>query len=154
MGVFDESICDCCVCPMQCVLKELMDMNQSIDDIFTVTGSVSNPSIIEVRDFIVFTDQGVIPISKINFICLPVPSISLNLKPIKKSTGDCSCCEDPTTNLANSLKGEVMNIEIIGFGFDPFKIADVGEGVIIGEETGNQQVGVISSCFVTRIFPL
>ncbi|NBI28252.1 hypothetical protein [Chengkuizengella marina] len=24
MGVFDESICDCCVCPMQCVLEQLI----------------------------------------------------------------------------------------------------------------------------------
>ncbi|MDP5275056.1 hypothetical protein [Chengkuizengella axinellae] len=25
MGVFDKTICDCCVCPMQCVMQQLVN---------------------------------------------------------------------------------------------------------------------------------
>ncbi|MFS1513409.1 hypothetical protein VQL36_13335 [Chengkuizengella sp. SCS-71B] len=150
MGVFDESKCDCCVCPMQCVMEQLVGEEIGLD-----TSSGSNISVFlnEVKNFIAFTDQGNFPICNITFV-LPSETFSLDLKPIKKNKGECACCEDPITNLAESMIGEIVIIELIGFGqSEVVRIVDVGEGIIIlGNPVGAETVAV-SSCFTTRIIP-
>ncbi|MDP5274466.1 hypothetical protein [Chengkuizengella axinellae] len=65
MGVFDESKCDCCVCPMQCVIEQLVGLGDVIG-IATPTFVISNVTINKVKDFIVFTDIGDIPICQIS----------------------------------------------------------------------------------------
>ncbi|NDI35451.1 hypothetical protein [Chengkuizengella sediminis] len=56
MGNFDKSICDCCVCPMQCVLEQLE--GQQISRVDTPVGSQNNVLLNSVEDFIAFTDEG------------------------------------------------------------------------------------------------
>ncbi|NDI34655.1 hypothetical protein [Chengkuizengella sediminis] len=154
MGHFDETICDCCVCPMQCVLKQLI--REEVVQIETRTDSV-NLQITEVKNFIVSgIDDGTgevvhFPICNISAV-FPRETFSLELKPIKKSTkGECVCCEDPITNLANSLKGETVFIDYIGGG-TPAIIRDVGEGIVIGEDTtGSGLIVAITSCAITEI---
>ncbi|NDI33586.1 hypothetical protein [Chengkuizengella sediminis] len=116
MGHFDESICDCCVCPMQCVLKQLIGekvqiVNASSGFIFSLEIQIK-----EVKNFIVSgTDPSGVrinfPICKIIAVIPPSGAFPLNLKPIQKSTkGECVCCEDPITDLANSLRGREVTI--------------------------------------------
>ncbi|MDP5273238.1 hypothetical protein [Chengkuizengella axinellae] len=59
MGVFDESICDCCVCPMQCVLDKLIGEQVFVRSLL---GPPLSTTINDVRDFLLFTTNGVIPI--------------------------------------------------------------------------------------------
>ncbi|MDP5276339.1 hypothetical protein [Chengkuizengella axinellae] len=152
MSLFDESICDCCVCPMQCVMEQLVG-----EEIGIVTASGSNIFVIlnEVKNFIAFTDQGNFPICNITTLQTD-GATSLNLKPIRKSKGECACCEDPMTNLAKSMIREIVNIEIIGnvgLSADAI-IVDVGEGIILIGNPAGSELAPVSSCFTTRIIPV
>ncbi|NBI28226.1 hypothetical protein [Chengkuizengella marina] len=141
MGFFNESKCDCCVCPMQCVLEQL---KSNIITIATTTDVINDVMLIDVNDFIAVTSDGNFPICNISGVDFSGVNIDIKLKPIQKSSGRCSCCEDPITNLAKSLIGQEVDIEFLpqmGQG----TIVNVGEGII------DFQVFVISSCFTTRI---
>ncbi|NBI27810.1 hypothetical protein [Chengkuizengella marina] len=150
MDVFDEFKCNCCVCPMQCVLEQLV----GVGDVNIITPTANNSVIInQVKDFIAFTSNGNIPICQITatqFSQNLVPD-GIKLKPIKKSKGECACCENPITNLANSMIGEMVEIEFISpFPF-PFvdKIIDVGKGIVVGRFFND--IDIFSSCAITRI---
>ncbi|MDP5274463.1 hypothetical protein [Chengkuizengella axinellae] len=153
MGVFDESKCDCCVCPMQCVLEQMVNIGEvgiastTFNDSFTIN---------QVKDFIAFTDQGEIPISQITAAATLDPTIPVSLKPIKKSKGECACCEDPITNVAKLLIGQFIDIEFIFPGDAAvIEIIDVGEGIIVGTPPQSSiETDFISSCAITRINPL
>ncbi|NBI28335.1 hypothetical protein [Chengkuizengella marina] len=152
MGAFDKSICDCCVCPMQCVLEQLV----GVGDVNIITPTANNLVIInQVKDLIAFTSNGNIPICHITatqFSQKLVPD-GIKLKPIKKSKGECDCCEEPITNLANSMIGEMVEIEFISpFPF-PFvdEIINVGEGIVVGRFFN--ETDIFSSCAITRIIP-
>ncbi|MFS1513967.1 hypothetical protein VQL36_16205 [Chengkuizengella sp. SCS-71B] len=155
MGHFDETICDCCVCPMQCVLEQLVGQ----EDIGIVTPSDDFfLQIEEVKNFIV---SGIevsgekihFPICKIVAVCPQNQTFSFDLKPIQTSTkGECACCEDPITNLAKSLKDQVsISIDTTEGDFEIVTgiISDVGEGIVILQQESSNVA--ISSCAITRI---
>ncbi|MDP5275098.1 hypothetical protein [Chengkuizengella axinellae] len=146
MGVFDESKCDCCVCPMQCVLEELegQDVNFA-----TTTGPPNfSITIIDVDNFIAFTSNGNIPICQFTGVVPVDPTITVNIKKqIKKSKGKCACCEDPMTNLLISLKGQSVQIEFID-GISGGIVTEIGEGIVILENNT-----AISTCAITRVIP-
>ncbi|NDI34685.1 hypothetical protein [Chengkuizengella sediminis] len=155
MGFFNDSICTCCVCPMQCVLKQLIGQVVDIandDERFNI-------QIEEVENFIVSginSDGRRIhnPICQINSVQLS-GIVPLNLKPIRKSTkGECVCCEDPITDVANLLKGQEVTIETSNLTFDGV-ISDVGEGIVnmlgVDPDSGATNTVVISSCFIEAI---
>ncbi|MFS1512553.1 hypothetical protein VQL36_08970 [Chengkuizengella sp. SCS-71B] len=147
MGVFDKSRCDCCVCPMQCVLEQVV--GETLSSLGTFTNILTNVTIDEVTDFIAFTSEGRIPICQITFIRL-VPTIQLKLKPIRKNNGECACCEDPTTNLLNTLKGKsiaVTPLTPLGFTLTG-PVFDVGEGIV-----NLNNLFYISTCSIIRISP-
>lgn len=151
MGFFDESICDCCVCPMQYVLEQLAGKEV---DIRFVSGNPVLTNLNDVENFIAFTDQGDFPIC--NIVAARIEEfITINLIPIKKSIGECGCCEDPMTNLANSLERQTVVVEIINSGVtNELLIVDVGEGIIIFRTLdATTQMIAVSSCFITRIIP-
>ncbi|MFS1513969.1 hypothetical protein VQL36_16220 [Chengkuizengella sp. SCS-71B] len=152
MGVFDESKCDCCVFPMQYVLEQLV----GVDDVNIITPTANNLVIINhVKDFIAFTSNGNIPISQVTGTQFSQNSLpdGIKLKPIKKSKLECACCEEPITNLANSMIGEMVEIEFISPFLFPFieEIIDVGEGIIVGRFFN--ETDIFSSCAITRIIP-
>ncbi|MFS1511916.1 hypothetical protein VQL36_05695 [Chengkuizengella sp. SCS-71B] len=93
MGTFDKSICDCCVCPIQCILEQLV----GIDDVGIVTPTFFDDGVIieQVKDFIAFTNVGDFPICQIFLVSTFDPNIPVNIKPIRKSKGECACCEEP-----------------------------------------------------------
>ncbi|NDI33440.1 hypothetical protein [Chengkuizengella sediminis] len=75
------------------------------------------------------------------------------LKPIKKSVvGECSCTEDPTTNLAQSMIGEETGIQAYSF-CEVGTIIDVGEGIVIlsFDEEGATFTAAISSCKISAL---
>ncbi|NDI33603.1 hypothetical protein [Chengkuizengella sediminis] len=144
MGHFDRTICDCCVCPMQCVLEQLVGETIRVA---TLVGVIDNVMLLDVKSFIASTSEGELPICNISGVEFIGVDIALALKPIQKSTGKCSCCEGPITNLANSLIGQIVDIEFINF-IGSGRIRDVGEGIICFQDF------VISSCFTTKIIPV
>ncbi|MFS1511328.1 hypothetical protein VQL36_02645 [Chengkuizengella sp. SCS-71B] len=154
MGHFNESICDCCVCPMQCVLEQLV----GIDNLAIVTPTFEDDGVIinQVKDFIAFTNRGNFPICQINAVATFDPNIPVNIKPIRKNKGECACCEDPITNLAKSMIGEIVEIEFISVGNFPIdEIINVGEGIVVGKNiTVPNETDFLSSCAITRITPL
>lgn len=152
MGHFDKSICDCCVCPMRCVLDQLR--GQVIDIATGGPGAIVTVTLNDVKDFIAFTSEGNFPICQISAVRFdPVPG-GIRLKSIKKSVGECACCEDPMTNLLNSMKEKIVFIEIIGVGVIGFvRIVDVGEGIVILFSEGIGVFFILSTCEVTRVIP-
>ncbi|NDI33602.1 hypothetical protein [Chengkuizengella sediminis] len=155
MGVFYESKCNCCVCPMQCVLEQLIGVDNV--GIVTPTFFEDGVNINQVKDFIAFTNKGDFPICQISLVAIFDPNIPVNIKPIRKSKGECACCEDPITNLAKSLIGKFVEIEFINNEGDTFDdgIINVGEGIVVGRNIDNpNRTDFISSCAITRITSL
>ncbi|NDI35640.1 hypothetical protein [Chengkuizengella sediminis] len=133
MGHFDETICDCCVCPMQCVLEQLV--GEENIRIFALNGFTEEGTLTGVDNFIALLDAGGI-VNKVpihNICAVRFEGIfDFKLKPIRKSkSGECSCIEDPITNLAKSMIGEETPIEAGSFSESNVTIKDVGEGIVI-----------------------
>ncbi|MDP5273248.1 hypothetical protein [Chengkuizengella axinellae] len=148
MGVFNKSKCDCSVCPMQCVLKQLI--GETLSSLGTFTNILINVTIDDVTDFIVITSEGRIPICQITFMRLE-PTKQLKLKPIRKSKGECACCEDSTTNLLNTFKGKniaVTTLPPVGFTLTG-PVFDVGKGIV-----NLNNLFYISTPSIIRISPL
>ncbi|MFS1511920.1 hypothetical protein VQL36_05720 [Chengkuizengella sp. SCS-71B] len=147
MGHFDETTCNCCVCPMQCILEQLV--GEENITIFLLSAVTNQGTIIAVDNFIAFFDDGSIvnkiPIHKICVVQI-VGDFDFKLKPIRKNIGECSCVEDPATNIAQSMIGEETPL-LAGSFFRDVTIKDVGEGIVIGTEEGEFMSTVaISSC--------
>ncbi|MDP5277180.1 hypothetical protein [Chengkuizengella axinellae] len=135
--MFEKSICDCCVCPMQFVLEQYKG-----EEVFIRTDLGSSLiQITEVNNFIVsgidtfsLGSNNPIQISICNIVFVSPSSATKipNVKPIQKNTkGECFCCEDPITNVANALEGK----EVIIFGVpddSSLIIEKVGEGIVAG----------------------
>ncbi|MDP5273250.1 hypothetical protein [Chengkuizengella axinellae] len=163
MGAFDKSICECCIGPMQCVLKQLVGVD--LINIQTTTSRlVNNVLITNVKDFIVSTSEiGEIPVCQITevFIFEAEDSVIKNvlsaLKPIKNNKGECTCCEDPITNLLNLEIGNTLEIEFIGTnGSNTDEIIGVGEGVVVGLDLSIPEktcLEIFSTCAITRVTP-
>ncbi|NDI35646.1 hypothetical protein [Chengkuizengella sediminis] len=153
MGGFDKSICDCCVCPMQCVLEQLIGVEVDVDT------PISGPTttITGVKDFIMSTsDAGDIPVCQITHVEIDDPtntiitSVLSTLKPIRISNGECACCEDPMTNLLKSEVGNNIRIEFINGSFTD-ELLGVGEGIVVGFDI--DILDIYSTCAITRVIP-
>ncbi|NDI35768.1 hypothetical protein [Chengkuizengella sediminis] len=141
MGHFDRSVCNCCVCPMQCALEQLENAGTEINAIITTLGAIlpsggaMSFTLTEVKDFIATTSEGIeiaiCQIITVGFLTLPA---DFKLKPIRKDVvGECVCCEDPTTNLLASKIGQQISIPSGGgpSGILSACIAAVGEGIVL-----------------------
>ncbi|NBI28338.1 hypothetical protein [Chengkuizengella marina] len=145
MGVFDESKCNCCVCPMQCILEQLK--GETVDISTTTIEFLTNVIINEVKEFVLFSSEGIIPISQITSVSI-LPPIQVKLKPIRISKGECSCCEDPITMLLSTLIGKVVDIRIqpniTVFG----TVFEVGQGIVNVENDA-----YVSTCSIIKVTP-
>ncbi|MDP5274018.1 hypothetical protein [Chengkuizengella axinellae] len=156
MGFFDDSICECCVCPMQCVLDQLKDETVSI---ITTTDEIENSEIIEVKNFIltIFNndeqENEYLPVCNVSAVTFS-SSKQVNLKPSRKSKkGECSCCEDPTNDFLNSRsKTELLRIRYLN-GVNTGSIADLGEGIVILQDPSEPLLHAISICNINNISP-
>ncbi|MFS1513403.1 hypothetical protein VQL36_13300 [Chengkuizengella sp. SCS-71B] len=166
MGAFDRTICDCCVCPMQCVLKQLEGLDVGFATLVSSSTVGSAPLLVKVEDFIAFTTEGMYAICEVNAVAVASENFPpINLKPLHKDKkGECSCCEDPTTNLLKKLIGQTVSIEAL---VDPSVfiaplpgvIFAVGEGIVLFDTTlVNPMTGelvpvrsAVSTCKITRV---
>ncbi|NBI31211.1 hypothetical protein [Chengkuizengella marina] len=166
MGAFHRTTCDCCVCPMQCVMKQLEDRGPII---ISTTVSQEFNLIKSVENFIADTLDGEIPeffpVCKVTAVGSNALDITTDLKPLRRDIkGKCNCCEDPTTNELVSLGiGTEVSVEFVTqTPGDRFRvpltgnILSFGEGIVIldnvsdgeGDELPNF---AISTCQITNI---
>ncbi|NBI28495.1 hypothetical protein [Chengkuizengella marina] len=155
MGHFDKTKCDCCVCPMQCVLEQFIN-----EEVIILT-NFPGPAVIQIKinkveNFIVsgldIADNNIAHVSICNIVTATIVTTRKlpDVKPIQQNTkGECVCCEDPITNVANSLLGKPICITG-GVGCDIVIIVKVGEGIVIAEDITKRNV-VFSSCALSII---
>ncbi|MDP5275656.1 hypothetical protein [Chengkuizengella axinellae] len=151
MGQFDKTICDCCVCPMQCVLEQLI--GQFVGIITTREGN--ELTINNVDDFTVFATDGAnqnysIPICNVSAVFSIPISLQIELKPSRTNVkGECSCCEDPTNRLLNTLsRSQELEFTFLNGSTSGF-IRDIGEGIVLVESGGFLEA--ISICYLNKI---
>ncbi|MFS1513393.1 hypothetical protein VQL36_13245 [Chengkuizengella sp. SCS-71B] len=167
MGVFDKSICDCCVCPMQCALEQLIEPQTQINVIVTTLGAITillgTFTLTEVKGFIATTsveiDVAICKIITVGFQTLPT---DFKLKPVRKDiVGECVCCEDPMTNLLVGKIGTNISIPSGGgpSGIISAGVKDVGEGIVLLENINMgggipiTPFGITSTCLLDAIGP-
>ncbi|NBI28328.1 hypothetical protein [Chengkuizengella marina] len=165
MGVIDRTICDCCVCPMQCVMKQLITNQDPEAPIIFTPVSQTRVFINSVDNFIADTNMGFFPVCNVTAVSTILLSSSTLLKPVRNDVkGECKCCEDPATKQLTSLGiGAEVTIEFIsgpGFFAIPLtgNILKVGEGIVILKnvvDSAGAQVNniAISTCQITNINP-
>ncbi|NBI28167.1 hypothetical protein [Chengkuizengella marina] len=154
MGVFDNSICDCCVCPMQCVLEQLV--GEDVQIITLIRASLQPEPLFDVKDFIAFSEVGDFPVCNISGVAYPATLTNkLKLKSTQKNTGKCVCCENPITRRLNEMMRQEVEIEFL-FQLQPIvagTIFKVGEGIVLLDQGGSELDLAISTCSITRIIP-
>ncbi|NDI33556.1 hypothetical protein [Chengkuizengella sediminis] len=154
MGHFDRTTCDCCVCPMQCVMQQLV--GQTDVAITTPVGDEFNVTINSVDNFIADTSAGLYAICNVTAVASDALGIDTKLKPVRQDKkGECSCCEDPATNELIKLINQEVGIEFItnsSLVMIPGTVLKVGEGIVISELVSSEKIA-ISTCQVTRIDP-
>ncbi|MDP5275996.1 hypothetical protein [Chengkuizengella axinellae] len=165
MGHFDKTICDCCVCPMQCVLEQLVGEEVDIRTISLESDIVG--TLMAVDSFIATLDLNnsgelaYISVSEVCYVEVLVP-FTIKLKDIRKDKGECSCIEDPVTNLAKSMIGEMKEIivcnsqQTVGDEGQNGRIVNVGEGIVllfIESAKKGDKLSAISSCKIEIIAP-
>ncbi|MDP5276362.1 hypothetical protein [Chengkuizengella axinellae] len=151
MGAFDRTICECCACPLQCVLENFVGEIATIQ-VTPIFGG--NIRIQEVKNFILSginldDDNKPIFISLCDINVVTIETTTLpDVKPIQTDKkGECACCENPMTNIANSLIGNLISITGVSS-----TIRKVGKGVILGQ-FGNEPTFLViySSCNASAI---
>ncbi|MDP5273220.1 hypothetical protein [Chengkuizengella axinellae] len=153
MSIFDDNKCECCVCPMLNVLNQLIGQNVNI--ITPVAVSLTS-NLIEVKDSIAFTTRGNFPacnIIGVSYFTENLPN-EINLRPsVRKNVGVCACCEDPNTNLLNSLIGQSIIPEIPSpVNFTPQFVIEVGNGTVkLGRPATSTFEIILSTCTIVRI---
>ncbi|MDP5273246.1 hypothetical protein [Chengkuizengella axinellae] len=143
---------------MQCILQQLVNLDEGDIGVVTQTFGIDDLIINQVKDFMASTNIGNIPVCQITLVSTFDPTIIVDInKRIKKSKGECACCEDPITNVAKSMIGNLVDIDFISptdFGTFTDEIIDVGEGIIVGRNLGDpNEIDFFSSCSITRIAP-
>ncbi|MFS1512467.1 hypothetical protein VQL36_08535 [Chengkuizengella sp. SCS-71B] len=156
MGHFDETICDCCVCPMQCILEQLIGMNVTI----LLEEDELEGTIIDVKNFVVSFDienSGIIIFIMVRDVCAVGldEAFDFKVKDIRKSKGVCSCIEEPATNLAKSMIGKMIVLVYCNELESDGTVTQVGEGIVIlSDDTfKNFETIAISSCRINIIAP-
>ncbi|MDP5275764.1 hypothetical protein [Chengkuizengella axinellae] len=156
MGAFDQSICDCCVCPMQCVLDQLEKVGDPVT-ISTIRGGTDIVTITNVEDFILTgelanQDEIYFPICNVSAVEFN-PESKIDLKPSVKNTGVCSCCEDPANKFITAFdKNQIVNINFLDGSVSGF-VVDVGEGIVVMQGgNGASFFSAISICKINQLF--
>ncbi|NBI31218.1 hypothetical protein [Chengkuizengella marina] len=157
MGHFNENFCDCCVCPMQCVLEQLVDKDINLL-ISSFPEADLDGTLISVNKFIstIQDSNGDIFRLTVSDICAAGIEEEFNFKlnPIRKSKGECSCIEDPITKLAQSMIGESTSVVLCN-SLLTGKIINVGDGIVVMSvvDMGTLNTFVFSSCKIGGFGP-
>ncbi|NBI29359.1 hypothetical protein [Chengkuizengella marina] len=163
MGKFDRSVCDCCVCPMQCVMEQLTDREGAVA---IATTSLFNDVYVTINSadkFLAKTSEGTYPICNVTAVGIDRvrtasnPNFDLTLKPVRvDKKGECSCCEDPATEELLSKTGKKVRLEYDSAGGTFFTLGiveKVGEGIVtlMNDSPGTLSHLAISTCHITRV---
>ncbi|MDP5275085.1 hypothetical protein [Chengkuizengella axinellae] len=133
---------------MQCVLEKLVGEQVLVRSLL---GLPLDTTIIDVRDFLLFTTNGVIPICNVPGVEYFNPSIDIKLKDLRKSSGECACCEDPLANFLKTKIGQFISLEYIqSTPLTGGTITGVGEGILLLDESPTIW-GAYSLCNITRV---
>ncbi|NDI33730.1 hypothetical protein [Chengkuizengella sediminis] len=176
MGKFDRSVCDCCVCPMQCVMQQLTDREGAVaiattslvNDVYVTINSADNFLAKTSREASGAIINGSYPICNVTAVgidrarTLSDPNFDLTLKPVRvDEKGECSCCEDPATEELKSKIGKTVRVEYDGrIGttsggtfFNLGIIEKVGEGIVtlMNDSVGTLSHLAISTCHITKV---
>lgn len=158
-----DTICDCCVKPMENVLKQLKGENNVI--ILTTSGTEGiKGKIICVKDSIVTMDvtsgsnQGIytIPICQITEVIHPMVQSLYLFKPCGcQRTGECRCCECSLRKKLEKFKKMATNVKflVVGLPAGDFSgdatIVKVGEGIVVFKIRENYFA--VSICKITEL---
>ncbi len=157
----DESVCDCCVGPMQDVLTQLIGAVVRIGTIDNSSGSFPSATIIDVNDFIVVIRQGA------NTYALPICLVSgveggtrvrdlVLISPTgDEGGGECFCCERPVREFFDSILSSDQ-VDMLGPAFNNINnvtVIETGLGIVKLRRTmgGSQNYYALSTCKVASI---
>ncbi|MDX8365500.1 hypothetical protein [Cytobacillus sp. IB215665] len=153
-----KSRCDCCVIPFQNLLRKIEnEANYTLQTIGGEEFAVS--SVNSISNFIFDINDEINMVRARIPICMIGGAVSLfqvdvNLQSSIKSTGECACCEDPSSDSLKSFLGEEVSLSILG---RPILLTQfvlqVGEGIV---KVGNDPDAPVafsyfSTCAITSI---
>ncbi|WP_113928053.1 hypothetical protein [Bacillus sp. P14.5] len=148
-------ICDCCVGPMENVLRQLVGRTVSIGTIDNTNGQYNNAVINSVNDFIVTFRQGsaviALPICLVVGVQAPeVQTATLMPAPVGGRGGECDCCERPVREFFDEITE--ADVDVLGPAFNNLQntiILETGEGII--KVRDNNRFIALSLCKVSEI---
>jgi len=158
-------LCDCCVIPLQSVLKQLNGQTViicTVADTPNVTPLIFLYEVVAVNDFLV-TVTGVagtftINISDVIGVGFLPPGPTINLLPPVTSGGECDCRERPIRQLLDTLINSTTNLLTINGSVSVnFNVEQTGLGIVLGTlliDPGNPDSVTrfaISTCKITAV---
>ncbi|WHY55717.1 hypothetical protein [Peribacillus simplex] len=135
------TLCDCCVSPLQSVLRQLVgqtvilltvaDPPNTVPLLFFVT-------ITDVNDFLVTVTDGmttsVVSIADVVAVAIIPPGPNINLTRPVNFQGKCDCRERPLRQLFDSLVGSSVDIRLSqGSVAENFNVERTGLGIVFGQ---------------------
>jgi hypothetical protein len=155
------SICDCCVSPLQSVLKQLVGQTVILA---TIVDQVNAPpffflfTITKVNDFLVTVTDGAttyaVNISDVIGVGFLPPGPTINLLPPVGSGCECDCRERPIRQLLGTLIGSTVNLLVSdGDTATNFNVEQTGLGIVLGTLQINSDIFrfAISTCKITAV---
>lgn len=135
-----SGLCNCCVSPMQNVLKQLVGQTvilATIADAPDVPPRFLLYKITSVNDFLVTvtgsTGSYVVNISDVVGVGFPTTEPPLTLLPPADSGCECDCRERPIRQLLDTLKDSTVNLLVSYGSLSPdFHVERTGLGIVIG----------------------
>ena len=135
-----ESLCDCCVVPMQYALQQLVGQTvilATIADAPNTTPLFFLFTITKVKDFLVTVTDGtatyVVNINDVIGVGFLPPGPTINLLKPVNTQGECDCRERSIRQLLSTLTGSTVNILVQNGSIAAnFNVEQTGLGIVIG----------------------
>lgn len=149
-----QSVCNCCVIPMQEVLLQLIGVRVRIGTLDTTSGVFSNVTITGVDDYIVMIQQGsntiALPICLVVGVAASEVQHVTLLPPPLESSGECECCERPVREFFDRL--QTADVDSLGSAFNNLQNADIVDtGLGVVRLSRNNEYYALSTCKVSSI---
>ncbi|SIR09685.1 hypothetical protein SAMN05878482_102980 [Peribacillus simplex] len=155
------SLCDCCVSPLQFVLRQLIGQRVILA---TIADERDQPprffefTIIAVNDFLVTVTNGsttfVVNISDVIGVGFLPPERTINLLPPVNIGCECDCRERPIRQLLDTLINSTVNLLVSnGSTGANFTVQQTGLGIVLGTLLINDTLYrfAISTCKITAV---
>ncbi|RYI29505.1 hypothetical protein EVU96_10945 [Bacillus infantis] len=157
----EDTVCDCCIAPMQDILTQLIGRTVRIGTTDTSSGDFPSAVIQSVNDFIAIIRQGAntyaLPICHVTGVEGGIAVRDLVLIPPNsdEGKGECFCCERPTREFFDSIISAAQ-VDTIGPAFNNVSnvtVLDTGVGIVKLRPTmgGSQNFYALSTCKIVSI---